>query len=76
MDAPPVAEAAPKTRPPTSPLTWACTLLFLVVALAGGYWWYITGPGRTVDTSGVQQGMTRFEVCKVLGDPDDVSTLR
>ena len=75
-DAPPVADAPRKTRPPTHPVTWAFAVLFLVAAAVGGYWWYTTkGPGRTVDASAVEPGMTQLEVCKVLGDPDDTVNL-
>ena len=74
MDSPPVADAPPKTRPPTTPFTWACTVFFAIAAVAGAYWWYITGPGRTVDTSGIRPGMSRLDVSKAIGDPDDVVT--
>ena len=69
----PVSSPPGKTRPPTSPFTWACTAGFAIAAVVGGYWWYVTvGPGRTVDASGIRPGMTRVEVTRVLGsDPDD-----
>jgi hypothetical protein len=66
-------DAPRKTRPPTSPFTWACAVAIVVVAAVGGYWWYVTaGPGRIVDASGVQPGMSRFEVSVALGEPDEI----
>lgn len=70
-----MADAARKPRPPTSPVTWACTAAFAIAAVVGGYWWYATiGPGRIVDASDIRAGMTRLDVAKVLGDPDDYVT--
>jgi hypothetical protein len=73
----PVAEApAKKTRQPTTPFTWACTAVFAVVAVVGGYFWYVTlGPGRTVDTSGIREGMNRMDVYEALGNPDEIFTV-
>lgn len=62
-----------KPRARTSRLTWAVAIAFLVIAVAGGFWAYFTqGPGRTVDTSGIQPGMKMAEVEEILGRPDDV----
>jgi hypothetical protein len=70
------AQAARNPKPGTTPFTWACAVAAILAAAGGGSWWYFSvGPGRTVDTTGVNTGMTRLEVCKVLGDPDDVVTL-
>lgn len=70
-----MADTSPVPRPRTSPLTWACTIAFVIAAAGGGYWWYaIVGPGRTVDASDVRPGMGRLEVSKLLGDPDDYVT--
>jgi hypothetical protein len=70
-----VSDAPPKPRPRTSPVTWAFAVAFVVAAAAGGYGWYVTlGPGRTVDASSIEKGMTRLDVAKVLGDPDDYIT--
>lgn len=68
-----MAEIPRKPRPATSRLTWACTAALVVLAVVGGYSAYVTvGPGRTVDTSGIQPGMTDAEVESVLGRPDEV----
>jgi hypothetical protein len=65
-----------KPRARTSRLTWAVAVVFLVTAVSGGIWAYFTmGPGRTVDTSGIQPGMKYAEVEEILGQPDDVVIL-
>jgi len=62
-----------KPRPRTSRLAWAVAVALLVTAVAGGIWAYYTvGPGRTVDTSGIQPGMKASDVEQILGRPDDV----
>jgi len=68
-----MADAPLKPRPATSRLTWACTVVFGVAAVVGGYAAYVTvGGGRTVDTSAIRPGMTRGEAESLLGAPDDV----
>jgi hypothetical protein len=68
-----MADTPRNTRPATSRLTWACTVTFAVLAIAGGYWAYVTvGGGRTVDTSAISPGMKRTEAEGLLGDPDEV----
>ena len=68
-----MTDAPRKARARTSPTTWAVAAIFVVVAVAGGYWAYVTiGPGRTVDTSGVRPGMTTSQAQAVLGDPDEI----
>ena len=74
--APPTPEAPTKSRPATTPFTWACTAVAAVVAVVGGYVWYVTlGPGRTVDASAIRPGMTRVDVYETLGKPDNVFTV-
>jgi hypothetical protein len=68
-----MTDAPRKPRARTSRLTWAVAVAFLVTAVAGGIWAYFTvGPGRTVDTSGIHQGMKLAQVEEILGRPDEV----
>lgn len=68
-----MTDVSRKPRARTSRLTWAVAVGVLVAAIVGGAWAYFTvGPGRTVDTSGIQPGMKMVEVENILGQPDDV----